>query len=105
MGKVVEFQAHLKPVSRIGFGPGATTATTKLTIRLAQLTKSAHDQDPTGELKPDSQWAWCVVQETTGQPDRFLVGGQSESMTAAAAEAQIALTNYETRLARKVEGN
>lgn len=98
MGHLVSFEANLHPVSKVGLGVGAATLPTKLSIKLAQLTKAAHEQGPTRELKAESQWAWVIVQETQGQPDRMLVGGQSESMTEAAAQAEIALKAYEERL-------
>ena len=105
MGNIVSFEANLHPTTRVGFGVGAATQPTKLSVKIAQLSKQAHDEDPTGELKKDSQWVWAIVQETQGQPDRYLFGGQAESMTSASAQAEIELQAYEARLARKVEGN
>ena len=104
MGEVIQFQANLHPVTRVGFGHGSATQPTKLSVKIAQLTKAAREQGPTRELKPGSNWAWVVVQETAGQPDRMLVGGQSESMTEAAAQAQVALNAYEERLFVKKGG-
>jgi hypothetical protein len=101
---LVEFQANLHPVTRVGFaGAAMVLKETKLSIKIAQINKAAHEQDPTHELKAGSNWVWAIVQETTGQPDRFLSGGQSASMSEAAARAQIELTSYEARLSRKVE--
>ena len=62
MGNIVEFQANLHPVTRIGFGPGAAKQKTKLSIKIAQINKAAHDQDPTHELKQGSNWVWAIVQ-------------------------------------------
>lgn len=105
MGNIVHFEANLHPVSRVGFGVGAGTQPTKLSIKIAQLSKAAHEQGPTNELKKGSNWVWTIVQETAGQPDRFLSGGQTESMSEAAAQAQIELEAYEARLSRKVQAN
>ena len=105
MSNIVNFEANLRPVTRVGFGVGAVTQATKLSVKIAQLSKAAHEEDPSHELRASSQWVWAIVQETAGQPDRFLFGGQSESMTEAAAQADIELKNYEARLARKVEAH
>ena len=102
---IVSFEANLQAVTRVGFGVGAATQPTKLSIKIAQLSKSAHEENPTHELKKESNWVWCIVQETAGQPDRFLFGGQTESMSEASAQAQIEYNNYEARLAHKKAGN
>lgn len=101
---IVDLQCTMRPVTRLGFGVRAAQDPTKLSIKIAQINRSAHEQDPTHELKGNSNWVWCIVQETQGQPDRFLSGGQSETMSQAAAQAQLELNNYEERLARKIEG-
>ena len=98
---LVSFECEMHPTTRVGFGVGAVTQKTKLSIKLAQLSKAAHEQGPTRELKVSSKWAWCIVQETQGQPDRFLSGGQAESMTEAAAQAQVELNRYEARLSQR----
>ena len=100
----VDFSCVMRPVTRAGFGIGAATEPTKLSVKLAKLSKAAHTQDPTGELKSESEWVWCVVQETAGQADKFLSGGQSSSMSEASAQAELELQRYEQRLSIKKAG-
>jgi hypothetical protein len=64
-----------------------------LRIRLAML-----QGDFPPEIKADRPWAWAIVQPVPGAQDRFIIGGQADSQTAAEAQAHLEMQRQEARL-------
>jgi hypothetical protein len=93
---IVNFDCAMHPVVQAEFGlPSSHQA--RLSIRMAALNPRA-DLPP--EIAQGSLWVWCVVQEIPGRPDRYIIGGQADSMTSATAQAQQEYAKQQARLAK-----
>ena len=97
-----DFSVAMRPVGRVALGAadaGQLREGERVVVKLAQM-------KPDSALPPQFRgirWAWAIIQEMPGQPDRIIVGGAADSMTEAAARGESELTKHQALMAGRKE--
>lgn len=82
---------HMRPASHLGLGAHGTPMIRVQPIKPNEIPG----------IDPSHTWAWALVQCRPGEPDALLLGGTSESLSAAQDEAREAFQMFELRWARE----